>query len=843
MKQSPREPSRDRSPLQLPGAPVSEASGRGVDGLGVEPYRINLEKDSRDSFDFPQEQGPSLQELVKIFKKRAKVIIAIFLVMFCSALFYCVVTPKLFKTTTILEIRGYAPVLQQAEVENLLGRDTRRAAYETTTTAKIKQFVIADLSLAKDNLAGELKEYFQDRQEYFPDTSDEPGKEPGGNHADKRFQYRIDFLNKYLNLIDVDPIHETSLVTLSVQMSNPPLAQKIANQHAEVFIEHLRDERQGELRENLKALEQHSAELKERLAQAERNVSDYAKQNQLVVLSNSKDESLVAKNIGDISQLLSQATAKRIKSESAFKEFENAGVDVELSVDDRSTRDLRAKLQEAQTEYRVLSQKVTPLYPGMIDLQARIDGLQKALKSERISKIGTLRAEYRGDLEAEKRLASEVERIRRNANDISEKLVNYNLLVREADSLRELSNSVTKELKQTQISVESSRSNIFVSDPAPLPTQPASPRVRIIMILATLLGLIAGTGTALLLEVFDNTIETSEDAQTALRLPSLGYVPSFFISRVESHSAAKKLLSYFSREKGSDENTPAGAESALTVESLNLESSEPYHLGGTKEHGDKASAPLKGALVTLASPHAAVSEALRTIQAGILFSSAERPPKVVMITSPNKGEGKTTVATNLAVTLAQASHRTLLIDADLRNPSAAYYFGIGRSTAGLTHYLTGHCEIRDIVQKSPVTGLHIIGAGVACPNPAELIGSVKMADLLEVLAEHYDLIILDTAPILPVADSLMLARKVDGVVMVVRSGETQRPAAREASSRMRRVRANLLGVVVNDVSSSVPDYKVSDYTMVFPEASHWEAGNGVGDIFASDAHRQSAVGE
>jgi capsular exopolysaccharide synthesis family protein len=210
-------------------------------------------------------------------------------------------------------------------------------------------------------------------------------------------------------------------------------------------------------------------------------------------------------------------------------------------------------------------------------------------------------------------------------------------------------------------------------------------------------------------------------------------------------------------------------------------------------------------IVSVASPHDVVSEALRTIRAGILLSSADHPPRVIMITSAMKGEGKTTVLFNLAATLAQASHRTLMIDGDLRERGLSKIFcrSTGAGGIGLTNYLTGQTQLDQVIKPTPVQNLDILPAGSRSPNPAELLSSSTMQDLIATLASEYDFILMDSPPILPVADGLTLSRVVDSVVLVVRSQTTDREMAQESRRRLLRVKARILGVVINDLDTSI----------------------------------------
>lgn len=770
------------------------------------------------------EPGPSLSELLMLVRKRAHLIIAITFGFIAVAFLYCLTTDRLYTARAVLEIRGYAPVLQQAEAEALIGRDTRRMEYQKTTTAKLSQLVIADKVLARDDFAKILQKYFEKRYSTWDKVRHRVMKflglrgternfiedEKHKRRPDQKYTFKENFLRSYIGLIDIEPIHETGLVAVSVEMADPVLAQRIANAHADAFIEHLRHETQDELKGNLNTLREHANNLKNKLTEAENKVADYARENQLLSLpsSSSKDENLLAKTISDMNELLAQATGKRISLETMLNEIERAPVSQTSPADDRLISDLRIKLKEAQAEYALLTQTLTPEYPKAVELQAKINVYSRAILDERRQRIRALHTEYDSALATEKQLSVQVGVERANANDVSTRMVQYNVLVRDADSLRQLTDAVLKELQQTQISAESSKSNIYISDYAAYPRNASTPKTKIVIILSTLIGLLTGVGVAMACELLDNTIETSEDAQVALQLPALGVVPNFEGRRLgdrENFAPAVKLLKYMKKKRNKKEATEAPTPDAPSNLSISV-----LAAGGNVDADQLPS--VRRDVFTISSPQAAVSEALRTIRASILFSSADHPARVLLITSARKGDGKTTLASNLAVTLAQAGHRTVLVDADLRSPQVATRFGMAEGGPGLVHCLTGHVSLDSTLIASSVPNLSIILPGAPSPSPGELVGSSKMSDVLTTLSSRFDYVILDAPPVLPVADALVMARHVDGVVFVVRSGKTERPAAQEGVRRLRRVGANLLGVIVSDVAVSVPTYSADRYS-------------------------------
>lgn len=732
-----------------------------------------------------------LAALLSVLNKRRNVILLVTALVFAAGVAYCYFADELYKAQTTLEIRGYEPILQQADFENLIGKDTRRLEYSKTTIAKLSGLIIADKALQTDNLAEDVRRYFKARAPVYKRRLEPINKWvkkklgivefPDNPLNDKPFHFSGKFLGNYLGLIDISPIKDTTLVEIEVSTTNPRLSQKIANIHAAVFIEHLRKERQEEMRENLGALEQHANDLKQKLRAIEEEAAAYARDQRLVALTSSKDEEIVGKNISDVKEMLSQATAKRIKSESLLREVEKVGVGNASVLDDPVIKDITARLKEAQARFSVLNSKVTSLYPPVLDLQQEISSLSGAIRQQREQRYRALLSEFNSDASAEQALVAQVESEREAANETSRRLLHYNLLMREAQSLRSLTDMVNQELKQTQIIAESSKSNIYISDQAALPRQPFSPKISIILCLSLILGFGLGCSLALVLAALDNRISGADDAEQALALPPLGSIPAFTRAAIEGRQNILRLPK-FSKASGKKSKTLNGNLPAPKDEDL------PRHL------------------VTISAPQAAVSEALRTIRAGVLFSSADNPARVILVSSCAKGEGKTTVATNLAVSLAQASYKTLLIDADLRNPTASRYFGIASNTDGLVNFLTGHAQIKDILLPTSIPMLSIIAAGAVTPNPAEMLGSRKLAEALRYFATRFDFVILDSAPAFPVADTLMLSRAVDGVLFVVRSGRTERPLAQEGVRRLRRVGARLIGVVVNGVPAEAEYY-------------------------------------
>ncbi len=204
-------------------------------------------------------------------------------------------------------------------------------------------------------------------------------------------------------------------------------------------------------------------------------------------------------------------------------------------------------------------------------------------------------------------------------------------------------------------------------------------------------------------------------------------------------------------------------------------------------------------------PKSAIAEAFRTMRTNLSFAATGRPLKVIMITSAGPADGKTTVCVNLGVVMAQAGIRVLLMDCDLRKPVLHKYFNVSNQT-GLTNLLVQDLEMTDVALVTPVEGLSLLVSGPIPPNPSELLVSQKMKDILEKAAGLYDTVIVDTPPVLAVTDAAVLAPRADGVILVVKSGETRIDMIRDAKSQLEKVNAHILGVVLNDVKINSDDY-------------------------------------
>jgi capsular exopolysaccharide synthesis family protein len=294
------------------------------------------------------------------------------------------------------------------------------------------------------------------------------------------------------------------------------------------------------------------------------------------------------------------------------------------------------------------------------------------------------------------------------------------------------------------------------------PLGPSYPSKRRGLLLGLCLGLTAGIGLAFLLEQLDNTFKSVEEAERYIRLPSLGVVPDF--ARVDS-----RQYSYVSQ----------------IVHSAKLEL--PF---GASEKSDKE-------LVLAHHPQSVVSEAYRTLRSALLLSLAGEPPRTILMTSATRGEGKTTTVINTAIVFAQMGVRVLVIDADLRRPRCHHLLKV-ENTVGLAEILAGQIDLTQAIRPTAAANLFFISSGASPPNPAELLGSNRMHEILDELRNDYEFIFIDSSPVMAVSDAVLLSTMAEGVVLVV-NGKTPKQLVRTTRSRLSTGRTKILGILLNRV--------------------------------------------
>jgi polysaccharide biosynthesis transport protein len=584
-------------------------------------------------------------------------------------------------------------------------------------------------------------------------------------------------VGSYLSALAIRPVPETDLVKIMFTTPDPDLSAELANAHAHAYIRQGIELHSQANEEAQKFLQNKLVDLKEQLEKSEYALNRYRRDQGIVpgLMSLDGKETVVLDRLSDLSKDLTKAQVDRIDLESKVQMVNNHQFNaLPETMDDKSLEALREQYDTLATEYAGMAKQFKPDYPPLARLQAKKDELQSDINQEQERVASSIQTEYLEAQERENRLQAEMDKSRTHALGLNDAAVEYAILQREVDTNRDLYNSVLQRMKDVGLASEARSSNIVIVDTAEVPHTRSSPLIRQSVMTAAVLSLAGGVALAFMIEFFNNRIKTPEELEQYLKLPSLAVVPEF----------------------GSVPDRRNGTAARLDrVRRLAIGS-------GKSEANLQQTKDLVGAL----NPYSMHGEAYRTLRTGILLSRAGSPPKVILLTSTTSGEGKTATATNSAVLFAHTGAKVLLIDADLRKPRCHRVFGVDKEL-GLTEALTGRRDVHELIRATHVDGLSLLTSGSLPPNPTELLGSEKMRQLLAQLAEEFDFVIIDSPPVLPVSDSIILSTLVDGVVVVVSSVSTAKQQVRIACARLRYARAKIFGAVLNKVNLQSPEYK------------------------------------
>jgi succinoglycan biosynthesis transport protein ExoP len=577
-------------------------------------------------------------------------------------------------------------------------------------------------------------------------------------------------LGSFLASLTVKRVPNSRLLDVTFESTNPSLAARVVNTHLNNFIEQNFRSRYEAATQASNWLAGQLNEMKIKVENAEDSRLAYERENQIWTIDEKNDIS--SQKLADINKQLTDAQTDRINKEAVYQLAQAGNYDALAAVRESGViQDILKQESTLSAQYTDALNQYGPKYPKVVRLQAQLKDLDQLVAREKTNIVNQVEAEYHGSRQRELLLKQALDQQKTETNQMAEKLVQYNILKREAEANKELYDGMLKKLKEAGITAGLRSSNIRVVDPALIPIGPSRPKKTRNIMLSILVGLIGGIGLALLREYLDNTVKTPDDIETLARLPSLAVVPALSNSNGKGNGRFSKLL------KGP---VVAGRESRAELISHNM-------------------------------PQSQMSEAFRALRTSLLLSQADHPPQVILMTSALPREGKTTAAVNLAVTLAQLGDKTLLVDADLRKP------GINRALslvdgkhAGLSSYLAGVSSLDLITVPHPaITNLAAIPTGPIPPNPADLLSSRRLTELIAELRTRYKFVVIDSPPIMAATDAVILSVLVDGVLLVVRSGETPKEAFTRTRDLLAGVKCHMLGVVLNAVDAGSPDYYYS----------------------------------
>jgi capsular exopolysaccharide synthesis family protein len=459
---------------------------------------------------------------------------------------------------------------------------------------------------------------------------------------------------------------------------------------------------------------------------------------------------------------------------------------------DGALRALQDKITELRRQRAELIATYTEKHSKVQRVDAQIAPLEAALQKERAAIVDRLSNDYETALRSEKLLATDYAKQSRLVADQAEKSIQYNILKREVDSNRQLYETMLQRVKESTIASAMRASNVRIVDLAEPPVRPYKPSVPINSVLGLICGLLGGVATVIVRARADCSLHSPDDVRFWLKIRELGVIPS-----------AARELRVRRRDEGNQRSKPRPRASIISLAQA-LAEAGPQNgdlVGSFSSHGGEQKAADCAELISWQRKPGLVAESFRGLLTSILFSNDNDPrPNALVVTSANPSEGKTTVTCNLGIAFAEINRKVLVIDGDLRKPRLHSVFGISNDR-GLTTLL--QCGVFDsellarVVHETRIPGLFLLPSGLSSPNMASLLYGATLPEILAGLRKAFDMVLIDTPPMLQIPDARVLGTLVDAVILVMRAGHTSRDAAMAASQRFSEDGTRVLGTILN----------------------------------------------
>ena len=562
------------------------------------------------------------------------------------------------------------------------------------------------------------------------------------------------------------------IIEIHYRSTDQQMAANVVNTLMQTYVENNFKARFESTMQASDWLSKQLVDLQMKVETSQEKLVRYQKEHEILGID--EKQNITTAKLDELNRELTSAESERMDKESFYRLIESGdpdaiassagGVD-KGSAPGQSASGLLESLSGKQADLKIqiadLNTQFGPSYPKLAQLNSQLKEIDSQIQAEMKKIASKVRGQYMTALQRENMLHDALEKQKQLANKLNESAIEYSLLKRDVDTNRQLYEGLLEKLKEAGVSAGLKSNNFRIVDSARVPNSPIEPNIPRNLGFALVLGLTSGIGLAFLLDGLDNTVRTTEQAQIISGLAPLGMIP---------------LGSKTSREN------PGSKRLALASSNEAVE------------------------LITQVRPQSQMAESYRALRTSLLLSNLGAPPKVIMITSALPQEGKSTTSINCAVVLAQKGVRVLLIDADLRRPSIHKTLGMG-PRSGLSNVLTGSTTLQQAITHTAVLpNLDVLPAGTPPPNPAELLASANMRDVLLQLREKYDHIVVDTPPTLSVTDAVVLSPRADAIVLVIRSGHTTKQALRRSRDILMQVNAKVAGVLLNAVDLSSPDY-------------------------------------
>lgn len=690
--------------------------------------------------------APMLENYLRILRRRRWIIAAIVVgCVLLSLIITALMTPR-FSATATIEISR-----EGDQVTNIQGveRESSQADQEFYQT----QYGLLEARSLAERVASQLG--LVDNPQFFEMFGVEGSGNPafeisqGRYSASGRTERQRQAAEILLDNLSISPTRLSRLVDLSFSSPDAAFSAKVANAWAKNFIESNLERKVQATSYGRAVLQDQLAEYKDRLDQSQRQLVAYASNEQIINLpsqsgdgTNTVERPIVVDDLAALNSELNKATADRIAAEARFRRAGGNGSSSE-ALTNSAINALRQDRAELAVKYQELMVRFEPGYPQARAVQSQIEELDRAIAREEGRVSGSIRAEYQQSLSREQALERRVNGLKNDFLDVRRRSIQYNIYQQEVDTNRALYDGLLQRFKEIGVAAGVGVNNIAIVDTAAVPQKPSSPNLLLNLLISILAGLGLGIALALALEQVDQAIADPSEVQRKLGVPLLGSVP-----------------------KTDDGDTPREA---------------------------------------LLDRKSELVDAYLAIQTNLAFTTEHGIPRSFSVTSTRAAEGKSITSLALATILARSGKRVILIDGDMRSPSVHQLGNVGHAR-GVSNYLAGDDDYQQSIFRMDDLGLDAMSAGPIPPNAAELLTGDRLRELLTRLHVDYDHVVVDSPPVMGLADAPLIAGHVEGVIYAVESHGIRSNQVKTALSRLAAVRTRLLGVVLTKFDARKAHY-------------------------------------
>lgn len=583
--------------------------------------------------------------------------------------------------------------------------------------------------------------------------------------------------------VNVKLMRGTRLISITVESTRPELAQQLSLGIVKQYMRRNFEQRLGISQEASKFLVDEAERLKQKLQKSEEALQAYKEQTQSVSLEDTQN--ITVEKLKELNFKVTRAKTERLKLESDYAQVQKLG---QLKPQDLlalpsiasagAVLEQKKKVAEQEAEIANLSQRYGPLHPKLIQAKSQLAELQAGLDRAAVRSGESIGATYEAAKATEAKFEKALKDQEQAALDLNKLSIPYNVLEREVESDRALYESVLKRMKETDVTKSLEQDNIRIVEPAVVPDRPIKPRKVLTMAGSLVAGLFLGLGLTFGKRAMDTSLKTVDQAEHDLGLPAVGAVPK--------------------------SDKPISIEEGLLI---------------------------------VNEPNGSVAEAFRTLRASLSLLGKAADRKSFLFTSAVPGEGKSFCSINYAVALAQQGLRTLLIDSDLRLPTIGKIFFKGKPHIGVADVIAGQSELHQAIQSTDFENLFILTAGNRAPNPAELLAGPGFGELIKEAKVKFDRVVVDSAPVNAVADSLLLVKHIDSVCVVVHAAVTPKKAVLRAAQKLSEAGVKPAGFILN----RLPSRHGTGYYYYYSAGKYGDGVYGAGEAVKAEREKPSLV--